>query len=266
MLASSRDFPLIHSLRSTIEMNCPTCGTALRAHSRFCPGCDEDVGYPNVRLAETSGERNGLGTRLAAAEVSAQARGCLNVLTRFGLAVLGSKAVIARELGLVDSLMKSDNQLYISYHRQVKSGSRLPEENSWDRGRVAAESTVLPLFYEDINFAALSLDGRGVPEFGRYSIVLREPMIARRTTVFEENPFSFCQRFRIVAGDAAPEGDRATWSERYLLAKAKLQPKISAATRVSDFPGVLLAPNPATGTDFMKFTFLDRSTVRRSSA
>src|SRR5688572_6891173 len=63
-------------------------------------------------------------------------------------------------------LVKSKNALYVSFHSQVRSGARIPEDNDWDKGRSAAESTVHPNYYENINYTALSLDGFGVLWWG----------------------------------------------------------------------------------------------------
>lgn len=191
--------------------------------------------------------------RLQTAEVSTAARGCLAVLNDFGAAVLTSRAVLARSLGDVDSWVKSENRLYVSFHKQVRAGERLPQDNSWDRGRIAAESTILPNFYDEVNFAALSLDGRGVLAYGLYSVVLRESIVAHRSSVFEENPFMFCQRHRLIAGDSAPPGYRAVWPERDRLAKAKLSSRVTQTTMPSEYPELLLRQGTGTGdADFIE--------------
>ena len=66
--------------------------------SRTCPACGEDNGYPNVRLADSTEEKNALETRVKEAEASARAGGYLSVLNDLGLAVASSKAIIARPL------------------------------------------------------------------------------------------------------------------------------------------------------------------------
>lgn len=220
-----------------------------------------------MRLASSAGEQLALGQRLRAAEISATARGCLDALTNFGAAVLNSRVVLARSLGDVESWVKSENRLYVSFHKQVRAGARLPEENKWDQGRVAAEATILPNFYDDVSFAALSLDGRGVEAYGSYFVVLREPIVAHRTSVFEENPFVFCQRHRLVAGNAAPPGYRAVWTERDRLAKAKLGSKITGATVPTEYAAVLLTQGKGTGdADFIEahvFGPIHRSAIEK---
>jgi hypothetical protein len=147
---------------------------------------------------------------------------------------------MARSLNVIHDLVKSDNALYVNYYKQVRSGARIPEQNAWDAGRTAADSTVSPYYFEELNLGALTLDGRGVASFGPYSIVFQDRTIERRSTVFEENPFEFCRRHRISAGQQAPLGYRAIWDERGKLAMAKLHMRLKRGMQPAEFPGILL--------------------------
>ena len=91
----------------------------------------------------------------------------------FGKAVQSSQAVLARPLGVLDSFAKSKNELYINFHSQVRTGARIPEDNEWDKGRTAAESTIHPNYYQEINYTALSLDGFGVLWWGIFNFSQR---------------------------------------------------------------------------------------------
>lgn len=71
-------------------------------------------------------------------------------------------------------------------------------------------------------------------------MILKEQMIAHRTTVFEENPYYFATRHRLALTDTFPAGYRATWERRGDVAKVKLYPKLSAATKRSDYPTILM--------------------------
>jgi hypothetical protein len=191
----------------------------------------------------------------------------LKVLEGFGRAVAQSYAVLARSLGDLDAFVKSDNVLYVSFHSQVRAGSRTPEDNDWDMGRMAAESTLHPNYNDEINYTALSLDGRGVLWWGDYSIVLKDAHIARRTSVFEENPFLFCERHRVIAGKRPPLGYRASWPRRQDLAIAKLGEKISSRTTSSEFVPILLNQGASRAdADFIEchiFGPLHRSSIER---
>jgi hypothetical protein len=221
-------------------MKCPKCTAEVPDHLERCHVCGTDVGFPNVRIADSDKEVSALAKRLDDARTSATARDCSDALNDFGRASARSSAVVARPLGDLDSFVKRDNALYTSFHSQVRSGARLPESNEWDKGRRAAESTINPLYDEQINYAALSLDGFGVLWWGEYSISLKELHIASRTSVFDENPFLFCSRHRVVAGQAPPAGYRATWSRRHELAMAKLEPKMTPITEPSSYASILL--------------------------
>ncbi|WP_346295143.1 hypothetical protein LRC39_17855 [Rhodopseudomonas sp. P1] len=221
-------------------MLCNNCGCEVRTFAERCHVCNADVGFPNVRAAADDKERSALAQRVRNAQIAATARGSTAALQAFGTAVSSSNAVLARPLGDLEAFVKSDNVLYISYHSQVRSGARIPEENEWDKGREAAESTINPVYFGKINYTALSLDGFGVLWWGEYSVVLREKHIALRTSVFEENPFIFCERHRVAAGKSPPKGFRATWDARQDLAIAKLSGKIAASTENNEYASILL--------------------------
>jgi hypothetical protein len=249
-------------------MICHECGASVLAHVERCHVCNTDVGFPNVRAAELAEEQTALASRLTSARVTANARGALPVLEDFGHTVAEtSQAVLARPLGQLDSFVKGDNSLYISFHSQVRSGSRIPENDHWDRGRTAAESTVHPLYHEKINYAALSLDGLGVSCWGEYSIVLKEIHVARRTSVFEENPFLFCERHRVIAGRQTPFGFRASWADRGQLAMAKLVDKLRKTTEPEEYPMILLSQGTSKDdADFIEchiYGPLHRSSIER---
>lgn len=226
-------------------MDCPNpnCKLTIPPAARSCPACQEDVGFPNVRAAQIFDEQRALDARFADAEVSTKARKVDTILHIFGTVVLNSRAVIARNISVVDRLISSENSLYTTYYKQVRSGSRIPEENTWDRGRTSIDAALFPNYHEEIVFAALSLNGRGMSCYGDYTIVLKNELIENRATVFEENPFIFFDTHRVVTGSSIPLGFRAVWAERDKLAKAKLHSKLDIYTSEKDFPGLLLNDN-----------------------
>ena len=222
-------------------MNCPNCSFELPTYVKECPVCYTDVGCPNVRASKAKEEIDALNQRFDDARISTKARNCENLLLDFGTAVLQSKAVISRSIGYVKELISSDNKLYNTFYQQIQSGSRLPEDNRWDRGRPAVDGTLFPYYGEKIIFAALSLNNFGLKSYGDYSIVLKEETIINRATVFEENSFIFCQeRHKIVVGNPIPLGYRTTWTQRNILAMAKLHSKFDPSTTPDAFPTILM--------------------------
>lgn len=230
-------------------MDCQSCGGPVPASASRCPVCQADVGFPNVRAARADRETNALRQRVADALTSARARGCEAILAELASAVGSSMALIARSLSVVLRLVSSDTELYPSYYLQVAAGTRIPEENYWDRRRGAVDQALFPNYAERITFAALSLDGLGLARYGAYAIVLREDRIEHRATVFEENPFAFFQRHRVVTGDPVPPGYRALWASRGQLAQAKLQYKLDPTTQSTEFAQILLTNGPTAKDD-----------------
>ena len=233
-------------------LECKFCGAPVPAEKRECQACGEDNGAPNVRLAQSDVERMALARRLKDAEISAKARNCEHILERFGAAVLSSHAVIARSLAVVQDLIDG-GQTYTSYQRQLASGARLAQDNEWDRTRTQVEAALFPNFHLDIAFASLSLDGRGMSGYGEYMMVLKDPLIARRASVFEANPYDLAERLAWLLTRPIPPGYRAPWNERDLLAKAKLHAQLSAGTKDADFPSILANDRGGTGnSDFIE--------------
>lgn len=250
-------------------MKCPTCGMSVQNHEKDCPACLNHCGFPNVRAALATAEVAALNRRLAEAIVSCKARGCQSVLNAFGSAALSSQIIMSRSLTDLQSWIAADNRMLVTYHSQVRSGARVPEDNAWDRGRVAAESTIHPIYFENIQYACISLDGRGVEAWGAYYVTFKEPLVAHRTTVFEENPFNFAERHKIAAGRPPPAGYRANWGDRNKLAQAKLHIELQPSTNATDFPQILVKQGKDTGdADFIEahiYGPLHRNTIEAVS-
>lgn len=175
----------------------------------------------------------------------AESRGCLKIVERFRAAVDHSRAVLCRSLGQVLSLVSSDNELYATFYGLVRAEARLPEDTLIERERLLADDLLFPHYKDAIRFAALSLDGKGVTQYGRCSVVLADASIRRRATVFEKNSVDFCREQALGFSSPAksvriPAGHRAIWEERGKLAAAKLESAITPATPEQGFPEILL--------------------------
>jgi hypothetical protein len=235
-----------------MALKCKNCGAPVPPEKRDCQACGEDNGTPNVRLAQSEAERKALMRRLKDAETSTRARNCGDVLDRFGDAVLTSYAIIARSLAVVQDLIEG-GRTYTSYHRQLASGARLAGDNEWDRTRTQVDAALFPNFHQDIVFASLSLDGRGMSGYGGHVIVLKAPLIARRASVFEANAYGLAEKLGWLLTKPIPPGHRAPWNERQLLAKAKFHSELSAGTKDADFPSILAFDRGGTGnSDFIE--------------
>ena len=221
-------------------MNCPTCQELVADSQRYCPACGADAGFPNVRLAQRKHEETELAARLTTASDSASASGYSHVFCDFGSAINDSQAIIARPLRVLQDLIANKQKTYSGYHKELTAGTRIPENNIFDQTRTQFENALFPNFYQEICYAALTLNDKWVDWFGDHAMILKEQMIAHRSTVFEENPYNFSIRHGLALTDTFPPGYRAVWGRRGDVAKAKLYPKLSAATTSSDYPTILL--------------------------
>jgi tetratricopeptide (TPR) repeat protein len=93
-----------------------------------------------------------------------------------------------------------------------------------------------------IHYAALTLDGRALSSYGECSVLLRESMIAHRSSVFEQNSLLFMKRHnvKLFEVDRLPVGHRAAWADRGRLAVAKLASQITSRTKKDEFASTLM--------------------------
>ena len=219
--------------------NCSKCGATVSDHEPTCE-CGELIGYPNVRKARAPDELEALNKRVQDAINTATSLGSFGPLQQFSDAVdSDSVAVVARDLGTLDALSRSENSYYISYHRQVRSGARTPQENDWDRVRNQVDEALFANYSDNIIFASLALDDVGDTHYGQIFVTLKNAMIAARASVFESNSLEFARsrEFRLAA--TIPPGHRAEWAARNNLAVAKLHQQITPTTVEAEFPGIL---------------------------
>jgi hypothetical protein len=202
-------------------------------------------------MAEDTKERQALDRRYDKALRDAAKRGAEAQVRDFETAAASSLAVIARPFKQTLRLAESNREGYPTYYQLVKVGARFPMGEKWDTLRDVADAALFGPYRENIRFAALSLDGQALANYGEMSWVLREDMIEHRASVFEENSVLFMKHHKIRMDRAhkMPRGRRATWSERSKLCVAKLAAKIDATTATSDLPGILLRQGKTTADD-----------------
>lgn len=195
---------------------CSHCGNLIPPSWVRCPHCARPGLFPNVRAAESKEESDALDARYTAATQKAAARGCVTQVQGFEGVAAGSRAVIARSVNEVLRLASDDKELYSTFYKLGKADVRLPSGEKWDSLREVAESALFTSYREEIRFAALSVDGIGLRNYGVCSLVLRDDMIAHRASVFEENCVLFMdhENIRMADADKLPLGRRATWQAR----------------------------------------------------
>ena len=233
-------------------MFCQECREPIREDQSICPHCGRPSLFPNVNIAERDTEQQALQSRYEAAQREILTNLTVAVATAFEQAVAGSEAVLCKYFGEATRLCYSDDEVYATFYQRVQSGIRIPGGDKWDRLRAIADTI---LFGEankiQVRFGALTMDGFGLENYGDCSMVLKTEMIAHRATVFEENSVIFMQKNNIRGenGYAIPDGHRAKWASRQLLAISKLASQITTATKQNEFPALLLKSGADSGSD-----------------
>jgi len=115
---------------------------------------------------------------------------------------------------------------------------KLPDGAPWDPLRRLADEALFSGYKEKIRFAALSLDGLGLPHYGECTLVLREELIAHRASLLEDNSALLMKRLAYNL----PEGWRAAWPDRAVLCVAKLTERLQPGTQEAEFAALLLRP------------------------
>lgn len=179
----------------------------------------------------------------------------LPVGQRFEDAVTKSQAVIARRVNEIERIATSDKEGYATFYQLVASGVRVPDGGDWDVWRGVADSYFFPNYREHVRFASLTLDGRGLPHYGDGFMVLRDDMIAHRTTVFEANSAVVArdEDFTMRNFRDKLRGRRVVWAERGRLAVVKHHAELSNKTKDKEFATIIQRPDLAGESDKDRF-------------
>jgi hypothetical protein len=158
------------------------------------------------------------------------------------LGELPTVAVINRSIDESINLALDDYRLYPSRHMMLKGEFRVPSGDKWDRLRWVTDTSLFPGFHEDVRFAALSMNCVGLWNYGEVVWILKEHMIERRASVFEENSVLWMTHRNIRVDDAPslPAGYRATWADRGRLCVTKLGRYLDESTTDQRFCELLL--------------------------
>lgn len=222
-------------------LTCGHCGSELSDILDRCTTCGADVGTPNVRQAQEPAERAALGARYDSAVAAAVGRGAEPAVRAFELAITRTSAVLNCDLDFLREFVSGPSNLYSNYHRGILAETRKAAINDWDRQRASVDSLMFGSYAKEIRFAALTFSDTGLSSYGPYSITLRDVAVARRSSVLDENSYSFVKRHNVVADKPIPKGFRSTWQDRALLAVAKLGDAISSSTTSTEYQNILLS-------------------------
>ena len=242
---------------------CNECGNDFHIRYTSCVHCARPMLFPNVDEANTPQENAALDQRYISACADAASRGASAVLARFE--ALTPNAVLSCRLQRVEELIYGERDLYATFHqrRQLRAAANLNPTIDWDELRLQTERKLFGDNMKYIHYAALSLTDRGLSAYGDCHILLKEPMIAHRASVFEQNSITFMRDKNVKIWDSLPVGYRTVWPNRMQLAIAKLTSSLTATTADSDFAGILLNPGISTADgDFIEVHVFGTMTLR----
>ena len=216
------------------------CGSQISDVADRCSTCGTDAGAPNVREAQRPSEMAALENRFRDALARADAHDTRRETDDFARALERSSAVVNCELPFLKDFVTRPNLLFASYHRGVQAGIRKAAEGVRDRDRTTADALMFGSYSKDIEFAALSLKDTGLSSYGPYSLKLRNVAVEKRSSLLEENSFSFIRHHNLGFQVPIPPGYRSTWGERAKLAVAKLADFITCGMNETDFQSLVL--------------------------
>ncbi|MEC8296707.1 MAG: hypothetical protein VX008_03630 [Pseudomonadota bacterium] len=231
---------------------CENCGCEYNPGLTVCNVCQHPIGFPNVRKANS--ETEDLEQRYSDAMASLTALNKTDLVLDFQEEVKKSNVVIAKSVPDLVQLISNKNKLITTFHREVASGARLAENNQYDPNRDAVESKAHPLYYQNINYACVSLTTVGVSYYGKAHLCLDSKTIKSRTSFFQENPFLLMNKLKLTISDDLPAGYRSNWGERDKLAVCKSESGLSKCAERSEFQSLVLREDVKNGdgSDFIE--------------
>ena len=142
---------------------------------------------------------------------------------------------------VADDLLRSGK--YRNYHQRVESGERNPAapDNASRREMVGAR--LFPSYQANIQYAALSPDGRGLGSYGSIAVGwdVTPYYLGQRAVLIEENSYVFFERHGLGNPETAiPSGFRAIWEDRVMLATAKHGEQLTTSTPDEELAKLLL--------------------------
>jgi hypothetical protein len=127
-------------------------------------------------------------------------------------------------------------QFYKNYYELHHEGVK-----KYDSRRVITDARLFGEDSNQIRYAALCSRPTGLHNYGEFCIVLDSNKLRECTSVFEENPFVFFEKYPNILMEKFSfiHGYRATWENRSKLAVAKLGQQMTETTQPNDFPNIL---------------------------
>ncbi len=220
---------------------CSRCQEKVNESLRFCTVCAADLGFPNVRAANTDGELQALNGRFEVARREAVNRGVGEQFEQLVMTLeQNSHVVVAMPPFAARNFVSDSRNLYQGYERLVGSEMRAPAPSTHDSDRQAVSGKLFGSYASEIKYGVLSLNGESLANYGLVYLTLRDLAIRDRVSFLHENSYLFADQLGTTLRGSVPPGFRSDWNRRSQLATTKLQPGVSANESPSDWASRLV--------------------------
>jgi hypothetical protein len=188
------------------------------------------------------------------------ARGCDNAIKKLEATASQSRAIVTLSLEGLIRLANSDYEVLSTYGELTgnQQGS-----NEISTLRLLTEALLFNGYQEHIQFGTLSFTDGGLQRYGSCSLVLRDELIAHRSSVFQECSTAFVLRNKIISTHQLPSGYRASWKDRGKLCVAKLGALVTDDMGEEDFQKLIVGNGlAAQDHDFIEVHIFGPITIR----
>ena len=221
---------------------CKECGEAIAfVHRKECSR-GHALQYPNIVDACRSERRRAVTDAFLTSTTALSDSERHDALALFA----SSFAVLSCDTEVMLSVLWEVTK-FPNYHDMVARRHRPPDGLSWDLPRTIYDESVFPGYKDEIRFAALTLDGRGVRRFGPCVAKLREDVLRQTASVFVEN--SFFARENAKSPLDPLLAAKASWLHRDLLAVAKVAKSLGKPLRRREVEPKLIVDGPTARDD-----------------
>jgi len=221
---------------------CPNCNQPQSQINLInCVNCGNDLGAPNVNMVNTEEEINALEQRYNDANNYVATNGTKDIVRKFELFFNDNvKAVKNLTLNILHAWLVHTGA-YQTYHRSVDRGQRLIAKPHDDQKRAVIDAYLYGTYGRDINFAALTLNDKGLFSYGDCTIIFNDDSIKFRASVLEENSYKFVETHKINLEQLnIPPGFRSTWQNKLKLTVSKLHQSFKLDINEIDFCEMVL--------------------------
>lgn len=231
---------------------CEFCKLKFPIDRTSCPHCSQPLLFPNVSLAEKEDEVEKLEKKYVTVVEFCKKNGLSTIFQQFEEACKNSVAVLRCEPNRMFKQIASGTDIFSTYHDLESLRLRLERStpHDWEKLRPQAEIELLGTskHLDQLHYACISLDGKGVKSYGRCNIELKESMIQHRASCFEGNSALIYEHLHNFSSIL-----RSPWGTRSKLCVSKIGLNFSNSTVIGDFPSLICRQNTSTVEDNSEF-------------